>query len=97
MATKTTEQKVQEHTADRLMEYLIGKTYARHSLLDEKEFLKSIGFGDANLPEEKAVRMAGYNVLVALTKEVFAMRDTVQRTNALLKTLLIEQEKGGEE
>lgn len=89
---KTAEQKAEEKTADKLLEMIIGKTYAEHSNLTEEEYLKSIGFeGAGEGKEADCNRIATFNVLVAMTKEIIATRQKVQMITGLLQALLVDE------
>lgn len=89
---KTAEQKAEEKTADKLLEMIIGKTYAEHSNLTEEEYLKAIGFeGVGEGKEADCNRIATFNVLVAMTKEIIATRQKVQMITGLLQALLVDE------
>lgn len=87
--TKSAEQKAEEHTADKLLEMIIGKTYAENSSLTEEEYLKTLGFDEGI--ETDCNRIATFNVLVAMTKEIIATRQKVQLITGLLQALLVDE------
>lgn len=81
---KEVKKMVEEHTADNLMNYIISATYARHSKMSEKDFLKEIGYDKTGKTEEQAVRYAKYNVLVQTTSQLLALKkEIVDMTNFL--------------
>lgn len=98
---KTSEEMANEHTADNLLNYIIGSTFARHSNLSEEEFLKEIGFENSGKTEDEAIRIAMFNVLVATTNELLKAKNSIKMAHSLMKTCLIdekivEEEKKGE-
>lgn len=90
MEKKTVEQMAQEHTADNLMNYLISATYARHSKLSEKDFLKEIGYDKTGKTEEQAIRYAKYNVLVQTTSELLSLKRMINGINDILDICLCD-------
>lgn len=90
MEKKTVEQMAQEHTADNLMNYLISTTYARHSKLSEKDFLKEIGYDKTGKTEEQAIRYAKYNVLVQTTSELLSLKRMINGINDILDICLCD-------
>lgn len=88
---KTAEQHAQDKDADNLMNYLIAKTYSRHSKLTEDEFLKEIGFEGSGMTEAEAVRMAVFNVLVETTKELFRCKTSLQYAHGLIETCVKDE------
>lgn len=69
---------------EELIDKMVALTYARHAELDEKAFLKAFNF-DENENEEEVVRLARYNLIVAISKEYLKAINTVQRLTAILK------------
>lgn len=90
---KTTEEYVNEKTADNLLNYIVSSTFARHANLSEEEFLKEIGFENSGKSEDEAIRIAIMNVLTATTKELIQTRQDIRQTNALLKAILEKDDK----
>ena len=87
---KTPEQvKAEKHQS--VMDSIIAQTFARHSKLDEKEYLEKIGFKDVEISEDKAVRSATFNVLVALTKEILSVENKINMANGILRTYLLDE------
>lgn len=52
---------------------MIATTFARHKDLSEEEYLKRIGFDKFNLPEKQAVKVAQFNALSEMTKEILIL------------------------
>lgn len=81
-----------------LTRFIIAKTFARHANMTEEEFVKDIGF--ENVEEDKAVRVAKINLLVEIMGQLLGLKDSVKRTHAVLKSILIDEnflEMKGEE
>ena len=101
MKKKTADERAENHEADNLLNYIIGSTFARHSKLNEEEFLKEIGFENSGKNEDEAIRIAMFNVLVATTNELIKAKQSIKMAHSLMKTCLIdekivEDEKKGE-
>lgn len=99
--TKTAEERANDHEADNLVNYIVSTTFARHSKLSEKEFLKEIGFEETGKNEQEAVRIAIFNVLTATTNELLKAKNSIKMAHSLMRTCLIdekiiEEEKKGE-
>ena len=88
---KTAEDKYLDKQANNLLNFIVAKTYARHSKLTEAEFIKEIGFDGSGKTEAEAIRMSIMNVLIESMNEMLKMKDTMKMTNALLKTYLIDE------
>lgn len=89
---KKSEKKVEqpELKGNKLLEAIILKTYSRHALLSEEEFLEEIGFKGSGKSEEEAVRIAVANLLIAMTSEIFKMQNSVKNTKEMLKSFVNE-------
>ena len=70
------------------MRSIIAKTYSRHALLSEEEFLKKIGFEGSGKSEEEAIRIATFNVLVEATMELFRAQNSLKFTKNTLDLFL---------
>lgn len=90
---KSAEELAQEHTAEKLMTFLIAKTFSRHALMNEEEYLKAIGMNDKGLKEEDAVKLAYLNVLTAMTKQFLATKETFKNAMAIMKLYFNEEDK----
>lgn len=88
---KTAEDKYLDKQANNLLNFIVAKTYARHSKLTESEFIKEIGFDGSGKTEAEAIRMSIMNILIESMNEMLKMKDTIKMTNALLKTYLIDE------
>lgn len=100
-AKKTAEERAENHEAENLMNYIIASTYARHSKLSEKEFLKDIGFEETGKTEDEAIRIAIFNVLTQTMNELLKAKNSIKMAHELMKTCLVdekivEEEKKGE-
>lgn len=98
---KSAEQLAQERTGDNLMNFIIAKTFSRHSKMSEEEFLKDIGFDGSGKTEDEAVRIAFLNVLVETTKQLIQAKQSFKSASALMKLYLngekiTEESKKGE-
>ena len=95
---KTAEQKFEERQGNNLLNFIIAKTYVRHSNMSEKEFLKEIGFEETDKTEDEAIRISKMNVYVETTNQLIKATNTVKQITAMLKIYLgdekIVEEKG---
>lgn len=94
---KTVEEKVLEKTADNLLNFMIAKTYARHSNMTEEEFLKDIGFEGSGKTENEAFRIALANVLIALSNKLIEARQKIQSITQWFEICMKEKEENKEE
>lgn len=86
----------EERTFSNLIRYIIAETFARHSKMTEEEFLKELGFNSAEISEDKAVRIALYNIIIEIMKLKLKNQETIKSMHAVLKLALDEKEKGEE-
>lgn len=82
------EQKLANQEGSKIMRSIIAKTYSRHALLSEEEFLKKIGFEGSGKSEEEAIRIATFNVLVEATMELFRAQNSLKFTKNTLDLFL---------
>ena len=94
MDEKRAQQLAEERTADNLMNFIIAKTFSRHSKMTEEEFLKDIGFEGSGKTEDEAVRIAFLNVLTETTKQLIQAKQSFRNASALMKLYLTDDEKG---
>lgn len=94
MDEKKAQQLAEERTADNLMNFIIAKTFSRHSKMTEEEFLKDIGFEGSGKTEDEAVRIAFLNVLTETTKQLIQAKQSFRNASALMKLYLTDNEKG---
>lgn len=90
IAKEPTEE-VKKERHHNLMNAIIAETFSRHSKLTEEEFLESIGFKDSGKTEEEAIRIAKYNVILAITKEILSLKEKVQFLKGIMKTYLLNE------
>ena len=88
---KTSEERFEDREADNLVNYIIAATFARHSQLNEKDYLKEIGFEKTDKTEAEAIRISIFNVLVAATNELFRAKNSIKMAHGLMKTCLIDK------
>lgn len=88
---KSAEQMAEEKTANNLMNFLIAKTYSRHSQMSEEEFLKEIGFDGSGKTEDEAIRISIFNVLVESTNQLLAAKTSLKSAFGLMKLYLMNE------
>lgn len=88
---KSADEFAKEHFANKLLNVIIAKTYARHSLMTEEEFLKDIGFEGSGKTEDEAIRISIYNLLIATTNQLLQIKNSIKYATELLKTMVIEE------
>lgn len=90
------EMRLQNQEGSKILRGIIAKTYSRHALLGEKEFLKEIGFDGSGKTEEEAIRIATFNVLVETTMELFKAKNSLEYTKNTLDLFLNGEKKESE-
>lgn len=75
-----------------LMNLIIAETFARHSKLTEEEYLKRLGLDKSGKPEEDALRIAKFNVMIEITRTIFELKEKLRLANQVLKTMVLEEE-----
>ena len=83
----------EEQTFSNLIRYIIAETFARHSKMSEEEFVKELGF-DPKIGEDKAIRIASYNIIIEIMKLKLKNQETIKTMQAVLTLALDEKEKG---
>ena len=93
-AIKSAEQRVEEATFQHLLTFMSGKTFARHALLSEEDFLKEIGFDPKEVKEEDAVRLSIANLLNGISCRALQIRNALKTTRqiAIIRSGKSEQE-----
>jgi hypothetical protein len=95
--TKTAEERFADREANNLMNFIIAKTFSRHSLLSEEEYLKEIGFEGSGKNEEEAVRIATFNVITETMNEFLRAKQSLRMATGLMRLYLtgesIEEDK----
>ena len=91
---KSAEQRINESTFSHLLVFMSGKTFARHALLSEEEFLKEIGFDPKETTEEDAVRLSIANLVNGISSKALQIRDALKMTRqiAIIKSGKSEEE-----
>lgn len=88
---KTADERAKDQEANNLMNFIIAKTFSRHSKMTEEEFLKDIGFENSGKTEDEAVRIAKFNVIVETMNQLLKARQAIKLAHSLLKTCLIDE------
>lgn len=89
--TKTAEERFADREANNLMNFIIAKTFSRHSLLSEEEYLKEIGFEGSGKTEEEAVRIAMFNVITETMNEFLKAKQSLRMATGLMKVYLNDE------
>lgn len=89
---QSAEQKMEDRFGNRLMDYIVAKTYSRHAKLDSKEYIKAIGFEGKTEDEGVAVRQSILNLVVAMTKQIFMMKTSANIIKSSLDILTDKKE-----
>ena len=77
-------EKEKDISGNKILEYIIGKTFARHSQLSEEDYLKEIGFDGSGKTENEAFYIATLNILTELTKQMLVMKQTIEDMKRLV-------------
>lgn len=88
---KTTEERVAEQQANNLMNFIIAKTFSRHSKMTEEEFLKDIGFDGSGKTEDEAVRIATFNVITETMNQLLRAKQSLKMATSLMKLYLNDE------
>lgn len=81
-----------KYFGNNLMNLIIAETFARHSKLTEEEYLKRLGLDKSGKPEEDALRIAKFNVMIEITRTIFELKEKLRLANQVLKTMVLEEE-----
>lgn len=81
------EMRLQNQEGSKILRTIIAKTYSRHAILSEEEFLKEIGFEGSGKNEEEAIRIATFNVLVETSLQLFKAKNSLELATNTLKML----------
>ena len=95
--TKTAEERFADREANNLMNFIIAKTFSRHSLLSEEEYLKEIGFEGSGKTEEEEVRIAKFNVITETMNEFLRAKQSLRMATGLMKVYLNDESLAEEE
>lgn len=90
---KSAEERAEEATFKHLLVFMSGKTFARHALLSEEDFVKEIGFPEGT-KEEYAVRLSIANLLNGISSRALQIKDALKMTRniAIIKSGKSEEE-----
>lgn len=72
---------------------IINETFCRHNELTDEEYKEKLKIKDADISEDRIVKVGIYNVLVELTKEVFRLQQKTNLTAGTIQLFLDEKEK----
>ena len=89
--SKKTPEQVRQETHGDIMDMIIAETFARHNDATEEEFLKAIGFEGSGLTEEEAVKVATFNLLMAITKGLLELEGRFNMATKLFKNIMLEE------
>lgn len=90
---KETQEIIENKEAANLLNMIIAKTYSRHSQMTEEEFLKDIGFENSGKTEQEAIRVSIFNLMVEMTRAMFAVKEEFNMAKNILKVCL-DDKKG---
>ena len=85
------EKYAEERKGEQLLNAIIAKTYSRHALMGENEFLHEIGFAESGKSENEAVRIAISNLLIEMTGTLFKIKNSINYVNEMLKIYLLNE------
>ena len=90
---KSAAQRAEEATFKHLVVFMSGKTFARHALLSEEDFVKEIGFPEGT-KEEDAVRLSIANLVNGISSRALQIKDSLKMTRriAIIKSGKSEEE-----
>lgn len=80
---KSAEQRVEEATFQHLLVFMSGKTFARHALMSEEDFLKEIGFDPKEIKEEDAVRLSIANLINGISSKALQIKNALKTTRQI--------------
>lgn len=80
-----------KYFGNNLMNLIIAETFARHSKLTEKEYLERLGLDKSGKPEEEVLRIAKFNVMLEITKNLFHLKNRFNMATEIIKTMVIEE------
>lgn len=86
-----------KYFGNNLMNLIIAETFARHSKLTEKEYLERLGLDKSGKPEEEVLRIAKFNVMLEITKNLFQLKNRFNMATEIIKTMVIDEKITKEE
>lgn len=90
---KKVKKSIKKGNVSNLLKFIITKTFTRHAFLDEKSYLKEIGFDKIKKSEDEAINMSLMNVLIETTSQLIAIQKTIDLLTASF--IVLEQDKDG--
>lgn len=81
-----------KYFGNNLMNLIIAETFCRHSKLTEKEYLERLGLDKSGKPEDEALRIAKFNVMIETTRTIFELKEKLRLANEILKTMVLKEE-----
>lgn len=93
-AIQSDKEKLQKFSnqTNNVVNLIVAKTLARHNDLSEADYLKRIGFGNKNVSEEKAVKIARFNIMQELTKAIIELNGRLSLLKETAKLFLTADE-----
>lgn len=88
---KKAEKLAEERAGNNLLNFIIAKTFSRHSQMTEEEFLKDIGFEGSGKTEDEAIRIATFNVITETMNQLIRAKESLKTGVALMKTYLFDE------
>ena len=86
---KILEKRNREHTS--ILNEIIAETMMRDLGLDEKEYLKKIGFDKTNKSEVEAHRISMYNIVLDMQKVILSIERQIEMINGTLEAFMLEK------
>lgn len=88
-------EKIESGFAEKLLNNLISSTLSRHCNLSSEEYLKEIGFENVDIAEDEAVRIAKYNTLLEITKQLLLIKDKLKELSDIVNICIQQSGKKG--
>lgn len=85
---KTREQEISEQRQG-IMNAIITETLTRHKKMPTEEYLEEIGFGNNKIAEERAIRIAKFNMMLDLTKTLLDCNQKIKFINEFYKVYIM--------
>lgn len=86
---KIIEQRNREHNS--VLNEIISLTMMRDLGLEEKEYLKKIGFGETDKTEEEAHRISIYNIVLDMQKVILSIERQLEMINGTFEAFMLEK------
>lgn len=89
---KKTADEIRAEGHQNLMNAIISKTFTRHAELNEKDYLKAIGFEKTNKTEEEAVNIAMFNVMAEATKVLLKLEGNFNIATNIFRDFMLDND-----